>query len=252
MLTEEQIERRRSRDREYKRRKRAEQPEKTRQEAAAWRAANRDKIAEYNRRQWERTKQQPELLERERARNRVENMSPEAVEAQRQRGRIYSKAKTEEAHQRGTTRYQIELTPTTRERNRRKMRQWRAANRERARELHREATQRYRDKRGPRAAIDTYAYKAVRMALVAQDAKSKYFPDFTGKDLKRRMMALMPNGWTFADYGDKWEIDHIDPITAFDYDSIDDPQYRRCWSLHNLRPLCKVANRKKGGSKRSR
>lgn len=245
-FTPEQLEARKKKQREYRKARREADREAHRAEAAAWRAANKDKIAAYNRKQWDRIKADPDLLERERARRRVENMAPERVEAKREAGRFYSRSLTEAARELGYTRYELETDDAARARDTEKMRRWRAENRERALEINRRASRAYRDRRGARAAIDTYAYKALRGALVAADAKSRYFPGFTGRQLKAHLMSLMPNGWTFADYGDKWEIDHIVPVSAFEYESPDDPEYKECWALSNLRPLCKFENRAKG------
>lgn len=245
-FTPEQLEARKKKQREYRKAKREADREAHRAEAAAWRAANKDKIAEYNRKQRSRIKAAPDLLERERARGRVENMTPERVETKRASGRLYSKSLTEAARAMGFTRYELETDDVTRARDTEKMRRWRAENPRRALEINRRANRAYRDRRGARAAIDTYAYKALRVALVAADSKSRYFPGFTGRQLKAHLMSLMPNGWTFADYGDKWEIDHIVPVSAFEYESPDDPEYKECWALSNLRPLCKFENRAKG------
>jgi len=245
-FTPEQLEARKKKQREYRKAKREADREAHRAEAAAWRAANKDKIAQYNRKQRDRTKADPNLLERERARGRVENMTPERVEAKRAAGRLYSKSLTEAARAMGFTRYELETDDATRARDTEKMRRWREENYEAYIERTRAYNRRRRAERGRREAVDNYAYKALRGALVAADAKSRYFPGFTGRQLKAHLMSLMPNGWTFADYGDKWEIDHIVPVSAFEYESPDDPEYKECWALSNLRPLCKFENRAKG------
>lgn len=248
-FTDEQLERRKKQQSEYRRRVRRENTSEERAKAAAWRVANRDKIAGYNRQSWAVIKADAEKLEQHRRRHRAENMSQETLEKKRERGRLHSYRLTKEALERGTTLYQETLTPASRKRDTLKMKKWRADNPERSRAIGRAATQQYRYKRGPRANIDNCAYKTIRMALVAADAKSKFFPGYTGKDLKAHILGNLPNGWTLADYGSKWEIDHIIPISAFDYQTVEDEQYRRCWSLENLQPLCKIKNRRKGGVK---
>ncbi|OAM77705.1 hypothetical protein A3840_08725 [Devosia elaeis] len=35
----------------------------------------------------------------------------------------------------------------------------------------------------------------------------------------------------------EWHIDHIVPQSSFNYTSTDDPDFRACWALTNLRPL---------------
>ena len=44
------------------------------------------------------------------------------------------------------------------------------------------------------------------------------------------------SGMTWDNYGD-WHIDHIIPKSSFKYASFEDPEFRECWSLSNLRPL---------------
>ena len=45
-----------------------------------------------------------------------------------------------------------------------------------------------------------------------------------------------------------WNIDHIKPRSAFDYISLDDPEFKQCWDLNNLRPLDSFENLLKGNS----
>lgn len=46
---------------------------------------------------------------------------------------------------------------------------------------------------------------------------------------------FLPN-MSWANYG-KWHIDHIIPLSAFNYSTPDDPDFLAAWSLNNLRPL---------------
>ncbi len=43
----------------------------------------------------------------------------------------------------------------------------------------------------------------------------------------------------------KWHIDHVTPQSKLPYDSMDHPNFKKCWALSNLRPLCAVQNIKK-------
>lgn len=45
---------------------------------------------------------------------------------------------------------------------------------------------------------------------------------------------------------DQWHIDHIRPIASFNFTSIDDPNFKRCWALTNLQPLWAIDNMSKG------
>ncbi len=42
-----------------------------------------------------------------------------------------------------------------------------------------------------------------------------------------------------------WNIDHIYPQSKLPYDSMEHPNFVKCWSLQNLRPLCSLENVKK-------
>jgi hypothetical protein len=44
----------------------------------------------------------------------------------------------------------------------------------------------------------------------------------------------------------KWQIDHIIPHSAFYYDSMDHPDFKKCWALDNLRPFSAKENLLKG------
>lgn len=53
-------------------------------------------------------------------------------------------------------------------------------------------------------------------------------------------------GGAADDPRETWWIDHIKPHSSFPYKSLEDPLFKECWSLSNLRPLEKIANMKKG------
>ncbi len=40
----------------------------------------------------------------------------------------------------------------------------------------------------------------------------------------------------------KWQLDHIIPHSTFEYSSMDCDEFRKCWSLNNLRPLSAKQN----------
>jgi 5-methylcytosine-specific restriction endonuclease McrA len=46
-------------------------------------------------------------------------------------------------------------------------------------------------------------------------------------------------------WGTYWEIDHIIPISAHNFSSVMDIDFKRCWALANLRPLEKSENHRK-------
>ena len=52
------------------------------------------------------------------------------------------------------------------------------------------------------------------------------------------------NGYSWNNYGD-WHIDHIRPIASFDFDSMEHPDFKKCWALNNLQPLWATDNMRK-------
>jgi hypothetical protein len=79
------------------------------------------------------------------------------------------------------------------------------------------------------------------------DKNRRHWEDIVGwtKDnLKRRLENLFSDGMTWENYGE-WEIDHIIPKAFFKFKSIDDVEFRYCWSLCNLQPLWSEDNLKK-------
>lgn len=65
--------------------------------------------------------------------------------------------------------------------------------------------------------------------------------------LVAHLTKTMPEGYTWQDYGKTHlHIDHIIPVSAFDFSSPDDPDFRKCWGLENLRLLPAVENLRKG------
>jgi len=46
-------------------------------------------------------------------------------------------------------------------------------------------------------------------------------------------------------YGSYWHVDHIRPISSYNYKTAEDPEFKECWSLNNLQPLEASANLRK-------
>jgi len=65
-------------------------------------------------------------------------------------------------------------------------------------------------------------------------------------DLVKYLKKTIPNGYTWQDYLEgKLHIDHIIPISAFNFDSIENPDFKKCWNLENLRLLPAKENLRK-------
>lgn len=93
--------------------------------------------------------------------------------------------------------------------------------------------------------------KALRRQNSSKKNKSclKYLP-YTIQDLKRHLEAQFEPWMTWENWGVykiedylhetttwKWQIDHIVPQSDLPYSFMEDDNFKRCWSLENLRPL---------------
>lgn len=62
--------------------------------------------------------------------------------------------------------------------------------------------------------------------------------------LKQQLESQFQTGMSWDNYG-VWVVDHIIPDSSFPYNSVDDPECRKCWNWENLQPLWEWENRVK-------
>lgn len=79
-----------------------------------------------------------------------------------------------------------------------------------------------------------------------------YLP-YTMEELKQHLESQFEDWMNWNNYGKcsnveqrTWWIDHIIPQSKLPYDSMRHSNFKKCWSLENLRPLEKIENIKKG------
>ena len=63
--------------------------------------------------------------------------------------------------------------------------------------------------------------------------------------LKQHLEKQFTSGMTWNNYGE-WHIDHKKPISKFNIISVNDKEFKECWSLDNLQPLWEKDNLSKG------
>ncbi len=68
---------------------------------------------------------------------------------------------------------------------------------------------------------------------------------YTASDLIKHLESLFKPNMTWKNYG-KWHIDHIIPISSFNITSAECEDFKKCWTLENLRPLWAKINIRKG------
>ncbi|CAO99352.1 MULTISPECIES: hypothetical protein [Azospirillum] len=80
--------------------------------------------------------------------------------------------------------------------------------------------------------------------------KAEELLGFTRDQLMRHLERQFTKGMSWEAFSrGEIHIDHIVPVSAFNITSVDDPDFKVCWALTNLRPMWKVDNIKKGGKR---
>lgn len=74
------------------------------------------------------------------------------------------------------------------------------------------------------------------------------FGGYAAADLHRHIARQFADGMSWENMAE-WHIDHIVPKSAFTYSSPDDPDFKACWAMTNLRPLWKRDNIKKAAQR---
>lgn len=206
------IEERRKRDREHKRKIRAEDPEKHRAALREWRAKNPDKTRANSASNWERVKADPKRLAHHRETKRMKNLPAERVLKKREYDKKF-------------------------------MREYRRKRHEKGLPVHRP----YRSRE--RHLIDYRYYKYVReFLLFGHMGRRKTYGEFQFDSLQlvEHIKSLLTPDMPWAEYGTTWNVDHIEPLASFVYETEQDEDFQRCWALSNLRPMLARHNRMKG------
>jgi|TARA_R110000824_G_scaffold349598_2_gene536491 hypothetical protein len=75
----------------------------------------------------------------------------------------------------------------------------------------------------------------------------KYLP-YTSAQLKEHLESQFEDWMTWENHGNGkgcWNVDHIYPQSLLPYDSLEHPNFQKCWALDNLQPLCAIENLRK-------
>ena len=98
----------------------------------------------------------------------------------------------------------------------------------------------YKRKTDLKYSLDHRISESIRRSLKNNKA-GRHWEDLVGynlKDLIKRLEKTMPESYTWQDYLEgKLQIDHIVPISIFNYSKPEHPDFKRCWALENLRLL---------------
>jgi len=93
----------------------------------------------------------------------------------------------------------------------------------------------------------TAVYTCLKERNVAKYRSTFQLLGYTIEELMAHLEKQFTEGMTWDNYGE-WHVDHIRPMTSFKFESVDDPEFKECWSLSNLQPLWWNDNLSKGPS----
>jgi len=75
----------------------------------------------------------------------------------------------------------------------------------------------------------------------------EYWVGYKLEDLIIHLENQFKPGMSWDNYGKEgWDIDHIKPISSFNFTSYNDTEFKECWALDNLQPLWAAENISKG------
>lgn len=69
---------------------------------------------------------------------------------------------------------------------------------------------------------------------------------YTAKQLIRHLEKQFDKGMSWENYGAGWHLDHKIPVSVFNFTEIGHLDFKKCWSLKNLRPMWAKENLSKG------
>lgn len=89
--------------------------------------------------------------------------------------------------------------------------------------------------------------KMIRESLSGTKARRSWqrLVGYTKEELRLHIERQFTKGMSWSNMGE-WHIDHITPRAALKYTTSDEPNFKACWAITNLRPLWGVDNIKKG------
>lgn len=94
-------------------------------------------------------------------------------------------------------------------------------------------------KASPHKRLRTYFTSAICHSLKGSTKGGRSWEAILGystEDLKAHIERQFQRGMSWDNYGE-WHVDHIVPVAEFAFTSADDPEFKACWALTNLRPL---------------
>ena len=181
-----------------------------------------------------------EKVEKERERQKRIKERRKQREAERERKRIIrekeakarKKAKAEERERKKALREEKKRQTRIRHKKKLKSKEWKARCARRRRNLRRDPKVRLR------ASVGKNVYHVLkRQNRTKNGGKTFDNLSYTPIQLFEHLEAQFDDNMTWDNYGSYWHLDHIIPQAALPYDSLNHPNFKKCWALENLQPL---------------
>lgn len=127
-----------------------------------------------------------------------------------------------------------------------RLKKWRDDNKEIINKKYRDYMKTYRAN-NIQIRISKCVSRAFKRGLIIKHSKNAIFNKlgYSLQDLMNHLEKKFVSGMSWENYG-KWHIDHIIPQSWLPYNSIEDENFSKCWSLSNLQPLWATDNISKG------
>lgn len=194
--------------------------ERIREVGRLWEQSNPLKIEEKNKKRKEKIKNSPELKERQKAQHK--NWRLKNKEKDKARKEKWNKENSEKIKMQNA--------------------EYRKINREKINQLRKEWLN-----ENPIQKVNYAFGRRIREAINNKSINYKWKKEigYGIKELKNHLEKQFKEGMSWENYGE-WHIDHILPVSKFNFKSPKDEDFKRCWALKNLQPLWKEENIKKG------
>lgn len=99
------------------------------------------------------------------------------------------------------------------------------------------------------ARMRTAVHQTMKRKGGAKAGRTFQLLGYSVEDLEARLRKTMPPGFTWEDFmSGALHIDHIIPLDAFNYTSVDDLDFKRAWALTNLQLMPAIENIQKNAS----
>ena len=130
-------------------------------------------------------------------------------------------------------------------------RKWRANNPDKVKERslrYRQSETYFNYRKNPKVILNLRIGNSIRKSITG-NKKGKHWEDLVGytlDNLKEHLELQFIEGMNWEKFlNGEIHIDHIIPISAFNFDAVEHVDFKRCWALENLRPLRAKENLKK-------